>query len=262
MPTQTTSALTTSWTWIGRTRRQRCCRSSRSTRIPWVNTIVADKQGNALYADIGTVPNVSDAQASACNTALGSATTKLLGLPVLDGSRAACNWATDADAVKPGLFGPSHLPHLFRDDYVTNSNDSYWLANPHQPLTGFARIIGSEGTARSLRTRIGLIMTQARVNGSDNLGPAGFTRQGMQDMVFSDRQYAGELTRDALVNMCRGFPGAMAPTSSGPSVRGQRARAGPTHENDCVAPCCSGASGTTPTARPSPPSARPLLDAV
>jgi acyl-homoserine-lactone acylase len=42
---------------------------------------------------------------------------------------------------------------------VTNSNDSYWLSNPHQPLTGFARIIGDEGTARTLRTRIGLIMT-------------------------------------------------------------------------------------------------------
>ena len=29
--------------------------------IPWVNTIVADKQGHALYADIGAVPNVPDA---------------------------------------------------------------------------------------------------------------------------------------------------------------------------------------------------------
>jgi acyl-homoserine-lactone acylase len=186
--------------------------------IPWVNTIVADKQGNALYADIGSVPNVSDAEAQQCNTGLGFATTKLLGLPVLDGSRSACNWANDADAVKPGIFGPSHLPHLFRNDYVTNSNDSYWLSNPHQPLTGFARIIGDEGAARTLRTRIGLIMTQARVDGTDGLGPAGFTLADMQNMVFSDRQYAGELTRDALVSMCRGFPGGMAPTTSGPPV--------------------------------------------
>ena len=44
----------------------------------------------------------------------------------------------------PGIFGPSHLPHLLRNDYVTNSNDSYWLSNPHHPLTGFARIIGDE----------------------------------------------------------------------------------------------------------------------
>ncbi len=186
--------------------------------IPWVNTIVADKQGNALYADIGAVPNVSNAKASQCDTALGAATFQLLGLPILDGSRSACNWGNDPDAIEPGLFGPSHLPHLFRADYVTNSNDSYWLSNPHQPLTGFARIIGDERTARTLRTRIGLIMTQARVDGSDHLGPAGFTTTDMEHMVFSDRQYAGELTRDALVSMCRSLPGGLAPTSSGAPV--------------------------------------------
>ncbi|MFL5884465.1 MAG: penicillin acylase family protein [Thermoleophilaceae bacterium] len=184
--------------------------------IPWVNTIVADRTGHALYADIGTVPNVSNAKAQQCDTAVGAATFKLLGLPVLDGSRSACNWDTDSDSVVPGIFGPSHMPHLFRDDYVTNSNDSYWLANPHQPLTGFARIIGDEGTARSLRTRIGLIMTQARVDGSDHLGPAGFTRRDMQNMVFGDRQYGGELVRDDAVNMCHSFPGGIAPSSSGP----------------------------------------------
>jgi acyl-homoserine-lactone acylase len=190
----------------------------RTEGIPWVNTIVADRQGNALYADVGAIPNVSNAQASQCNTALGAGTFKLIGLPVLDGSKSACNWGTDPDAIEPGLFGPSHMPHLFRSDYVTNSNDSYWLSNPHQPLTGFARIIGDEGTARTLRTRIGLIMTQARVSGTDHLGPPGFTVSDMQHMVFSDRQYAGELTRDSLVSMCRGFPGGMAPTSSGTSV--------------------------------------------
>jgi acyl-homoserine-lactone acylase len=36
----------------------------------------------------------------------------------------------------------------------------------------------------------------------------GFTRQDMQNMVFSDRQYAGELTRDDLVSMCRSMPAA------------------------------------------------------
>jgi acyl-homoserine-lactone acylase len=187
--------------------------------IPWVNTIVADRDGHALYADIGAIPNVSNAKAQACDTALGTATFKLLGLPVLDGSRSACQWDTDPDSVRPGLFGPSHLPHLFRQDYVTNSNDSYWLANPHQPLTGFARIIGDENTTRSLRTRIGLIMTQARVDGTDGLGPPGFTRQDMQNIVFSNRQYAGELVRDDLVKMCRSMPGGVAPTSSGPPVQ-------------------------------------------
>ncbi|HVV74480.1 MAG TPA: penicillin acylase family protein [Mycobacteriales bacterium] len=174
--------------------------------IPWVNTIVADKTGHALYADIGTIPNVSNALVSKCNTALGVITSKLLGLPVLDGSRSACNWGNDKDAAVPGIFGASHLPYLERSDYVTNSNDSYWLSNPHHPLTGYARIIGSEGTPRSLRTRIGLIMTQDRVSGIGE--KKGFTLRAMQDMVFSNRQYAGDLWRNQLVTLCKTFQAA------------------------------------------------------
>jgi acyl-homoserine-lactone acylase len=182
--------------------------------IPWVNTIVADKTGHALYADIGTIPNVSNALAQKCNVALGSVTTKLLGLPVLDGSRKACDWNNDKSAAIPGIFGPQHLPHLFRNDYVTNSNDSYWLSNPHHPLTGFARIIGEEKTARSLRTRIGLIMTQNRVSGIGE--KKGFTLGAMTHMVFSNRQYAGELMRKNLVSLCESYEGTgQIPTSSG-----------------------------------------------
>jgi acyl-homoserine-lactone acylase len=188
--------------------------------IPWVNTIVADKKGNALYADIGAIPHVTNQQAQDCDTALGAATFTALGLPILDGSRSACEWGSDPDSVRPGLFGASKLPHLFRDDFVTNSNDSYWLSNPKQPLEGFDRIIGDERTARTLRTRSGLVMTQARIDGSDGLGPAGFTRRDMQDMVFSNRQHGAVLTRDDLVKMCRGL-GGTAPSSSGPVAVGR-----------------------------------------
>ena len=165
--------------------------------IPWVNTIAADRKGDALYADIGTIPNVTDELAEKCNTPAGTATFSLLGLPILDGSRSECEWGTDPDAKAPGIFGPGRLPRLMRTDYVTNSNDSYWLSNPKQPLEGFPRIVGPERTARTLRTRIGLIMTQEQIDNGK------FTRRRLQDMVFNDRQYAGELTRDSLVEMCR-----------------------------------------------------------
>jgi acyl-homoserine-lactone acylase len=184
--------------------------------IPWVNTIVSDRTGHALYADIGTIPNVSNAKVKECNTAVGEGTFKLVGLPVLDGSKSACNWATDSDSAVPGIFGPSHLPHLLRSDYVTNSNNSYWLSNPKQPLTGFARIIGDEETERSLRTRIGLIMTEEQIQKH-----GGFTREDMQNMVFGDRQYGGELVRDEAVSMCRAFPGGMAPTEKGSVAVGE-----------------------------------------
>jgi acyl-homoserine-lactone acylase len=184
--------------------------------IPWVNTIAADSSGKAYYADIGAIPNVSYQKAQQCDSPVGAATFQLLGLPILDGSTSSCEWGTDSDAVAPGIFGPSHLPSLIRDDYVTNSNDSYWLSNPEHPLEGFARIIGDERTPRTLRTRLGLRIVQQRLDGSDGLPGDTFTRQQLQDAVFNDRQYGGELWRDPLVQLCNSAPGGYLLGSSGP----------------------------------------------
>ncbi|HKG37169.1 MAG TPA: penicillin acylase family protein [Solirubrobacterales bacterium] len=184
--------------------------------IPWVNTIAADSAGKAYYADIGAIPNVSNQKAAQCNTPVGAATFQLLGLPVLNGSTSACEWDDDPDAAAPGIFGPSHLPSLIRDDYVTNSNDSYWLSNPAHPLEGFARIIGDERTPRTLRTRLGLRIVQQRLDGTDGLAGGLFTRQQLQDAVFNDRQFAGELWRDQLVSLCERAPGGYLVGSSGP----------------------------------------------
>jgi acyl-homoserine-lactone acylase len=184
--------------------------------IPWVNTIASDSSGKAYYADIGAIPNVSNQKAQTCDTAVGAATFSLLGLPVLNGATSACEWDSDPDAVAPGIFGPSHLPSLARDDYVTNSNDSYWLSNPQHPLEGFARIIGDERTPRTLRTRLGLRIVGLRLDGSDGLPGDRFTRQQLQDAVFNDRQFAGELWRDQLVQLCQTTPGGYLLGSSGP----------------------------------------------
>jgi acyl-homoserine-lactone acylase len=211
--------------WFGLDRdsstRQALATLKRYQGMPWVNTVVSDKRGLALYADIGAIPGVSNALARACDTALGAMTFAEVRLPILDGSRTACDWATGRGAAAPGNLGPGQEPYLLRRDYVTNSNDSYWLANPHHPLTGFARIIGTERAARSLRTRLGLIQVQARIDGTDGLGRKGFTLADMQHLDLSDLDYAAVLTRHALVRMCRGFQaaGGSAPTSGGGQVR-------------------------------------------
>jgi acyl-homoserine-lactone acylase len=178
--------------------------------IPWVNTIASDDAGDALYADISVTPHVTNAQVTTCATALGQATFAALRLPVLDGSRSACEWGSDPDSVQKGTFGPSKMPWLIRHDYVTNSNDSYWLANPAQPLTGFDTIIGDEGTERTTRTRSGLVMVQEVLN------KGLFTRQQLQDLLFSDRQHSWELTKPDVLAMCSRFPGGFAPSSNGP----------------------------------------------
>lgn len=186
--------------------------------IPWVNTLVADRAGRVLYADIGAIPNVTDAKAQSCDTAVGKVTYKLDRLPVLDGSRSACNWGTNKDSVTPGIFGGNQEPSLLLSSYVENSNDSFWLSNPKHPLTGYPLIIGDTDTARSLRTRSALTMIAQRLRGKDGLGRPGFTLKTMEQLFYSDRQYGAELVRTQLVSMCRSFPDGMAPTSSGPPV--------------------------------------------
>src|SRR4029453_16773263 len=118
-----------------------------------------------------------------------------LGVPVLDGSTTGCDWGGDPDAVVHGILGPARQPVLFRRDFVTNSNDSHWLSNPAQPLTGFDRVLGDERTERSLRTPLGILMVQQRLAGTDGLPGRRFTPDQVQSVVFNNRSYGGELVR-------------------------------------------------------------------
>ncbi|MGN6130846.1 MAG: penicillin acylase family protein, partial [Nocardioidaceae bacterium] len=108
----------------------------RGAGMPWVNTIAADRAGNVLYADHSVVPDVPDDLVQQCLTPTGAVLDQVAGLPVLDGTRAqsSCAWRSDPDAERPGIFGPKNLPMEVRRDWVMNSNDSYWLPNPKQPL--------------------------------------------------------------------------------------------------------------------------------
>jgi acyl-homoserine-lactone acylase len=179
--------------------------------IPWVNSIAADSKGEAYYSMDGTIPNVTDADASApwpvgCAGVLGVATYPLTGIAVMDGSHSECDWGTDPDSVTEGIIGPDRIPRLFRDDYVHNGNDSHWVSNPEEPLTGYDRIIGDEEAERSLRTRIGLLQVQQRLDGTDGLPGEGFSFGQLRKVALSNRQYAGELWRDELVALCESSP--------------------------------------------------------
>ena len=164
------------------------------------------QQGRTLYADIGSIPNVPNSKATGCSSAFGQVTLPMLGLPTLDGSRPECAPEQAPDALSPGIFGSSSLPLQQRSDYVANSNDSYWLTNPEQPLEGFPRIVGDERTQRSLRTRLGLKMIEQRLAGTDGLRGNKFTRNQVRRLVFQDRHYGGELWRDQLVAYCNAHP--------------------------------------------------------
>ncbi|MBP2320237.1 acyl-homoserine-lactone acylase [Kibdelosporangium banguiense] len=159
---------------------------------PWVNTIAADRSGNATYADIQVVPHITDELAQRCNTPLGQAVFQKAGLAVLDGATTSCAWGSDPDAVVPGLLGPSRQPLLTRGDYVANSNDSPWLTNPKAPITTYPRIMGDAGTERGPRTRMAITELEGRK----------FSRQAIQDTLFSDRSLVAELAADDVTKMC------------------------------------------------------------
>jgi len=175
---------------------------------PWVNTIGADDNGRAFYADNSVVPNVTQQKIDDCiKPGLSTLIHNAAGIIPLDGSTSACNWGNDSDAAVKGIFGPSNLPITIRDDYVLNANDSYWQTNAEHPLTGFSPIIGCEGCQQGLRTRLGHEMVEQRMAASDGLGSNfGFTLGNLQKMWLGDRSLGAELTSDALAQICDDNP--------------------------------------------------------
>jgi len=162
------------------------------------NILAADSLGATVYSGIQVVPHVTDQLAARCNTILGRTTFPDRGLAVLDGSRSDCRWGRDADAVQPGTFGPGRLPVLERADFVANANESYWLTNPAEPMTGFPRILGPEATDRFPRTRS--IFTVI----ADQLVQGPFTRPAMQDLMLANRNHAAELVLPGTLQICGG----------------------------------------------------------
>jgi acyl-homoserine-lactone acylase len=172
--------------------------------IPTFNTVAADDHGNAYYADLGATPAVSQAEINSClPSGLPTIVYDAARVVTLDGSRTACAPANFSGTPQKGIFPARDMPHTFRRDYVENSNDSYWLANPAHPLTGYSPIIGLTGTAQGLRTRIGNLMIAARVKGTDGLGAPKFTISTLQRMWEGDKSELAALVLKQLVADCQ-----------------------------------------------------------
>jgi acyl-homoserine-lactone acylase len=135
---------------------------SKSAAMPWVNTVaIARDDGRVWYADVGAVPDVPDELRERCATFLSVRFAQLDGAaPVLDGSRAACNWHVDPVSAQPGAMRADRLPTLLREDYVANMNDSYWASNPQQRLEGYPSNLGGERGALSMRGRAGHVLAE------------------------------------------------------------------------------------------------------
>jgi acyl-homoserine-lactone acylase len=160
----------------------------------FVNTIAADIDGGALYADMSAIPNVSAQMINRCAVD-NENNTRII---TLNGSDPTCDWKIDPQAAYPGLMPPNEQPSLVTNTYVSNSNDSYWLSNPEQRLEGFSPIIGNEGKVRSLRTRAGLTFVEEVLNSQRK-----FTQEIVQNLLFSHRHYGAEVFLDDILSVCQ-----------------------------------------------------------
>ena len=183
--------------------------------IPWVNTIAADRNGNAMYADLSVVPDVSADMLKRCAPSPAAAALfGAAGLVVLDGSRSECAWARDPAAAAPGTIAPNRMPVLITPDWVQNSNDSYWLSNPDVPLTGVSPLVGPVGTTQSLRTRSGIMEIRGRLSGGDGLLGNRMGADELRSVIFRDHNFAGRLVMDDLGAACKAAAAALAPDAS------------------------------------------------
>jgi acyl-homoserine-lactone acylase len=169
---------------------------------PWVNTTAADKNGDVYYGDLTVVPNVPDDLATACQIPILSKALaqSAVGLPLLDGSKKACDWKIDADSPQPGTFGASHLPKVERKDWVVNCNDSFWLTNTKAPVTGFAKIIGRQAYEQSLRSRLCHQQVLDRVGGTDGLPGTSVTTDAVKQIVLGGRIFSAERFKQTVID--------------------------------------------------------------
>lgn len=179
--------------------------------VPWVNTLAVGAGQEALYLNQSVIPYVDQALLAQCSDPASAALRRV----VLDGSRQACRWKSDPRAAQPGIFPAYLLPSLERRDFVHNANDSAWLTNPAQPLTGFSPVVSRQDEPLGLRARFAL----QRLLAQKQVGPA-----DLRAMVMDDQVHLASLVLPDLLQWCKGVQADLKPLCT--SLRAWDGKAG------------------------------------
>lgn len=158
------------------------------TAMPWVNTMAADKNGDAMYFNYSVAANVADAQLAACVPGPFQDLLAANGLVVMTGTTAACDWS--------GSIGAAQRPSIKRSDYIVNANDSHWWSASNTFLTGYPKIIATgpdaEGMVQGERTRTGHAIVRDRLIGADGWPGNRFTVGNLQQIYQKSRFFKAE----------------------------------------------------------------------
>lgn len=170
--------------------------------LGWVNVLAAGRDGTVYYGDVTVVPNISASKEAAC-VPEPLRPYMARGIYILAGHISACKWDVDPTAPQKGIVAGARLPQLVRTDYVQNSNDSAWMSNARQPLTGYPSIVSKENGTLNGRTRIGLTQIIERLEGRDGRPGNRFDLKSLQDIAFSNQAYYARSLLPALLDICR-----------------------------------------------------------
>jgi acyl-homoserine-lactone acylase len=176
----------------------------RNIGTPWVNTLAADRHGNALYADVSVVPDVDAAHLQRCAPSKpAAALLPAAGLVVLDGSKSDCDWRRDPASPVPGLIPMERMPIAIRSDWVHNSNDGFLYTNPQQKWSSISPLVGNASVTRP-RTRAGLTEIP------ELLARGKVTPEAVQRQLFENRNFMAGVVVPDLLAACDQAPTAEA----------------------------------------------------
>lgn len=174
---------------------------------PFANTVVAAKDGRVLYMDTAVTPYLSDETIERWQQRLiDDSLADFLNtqrLTLLDGSNPDDEWITDGDGAVPGTVPCDLLPSLERTDFVQNANNSFWLANPDEPLIGYSPLHGPIDVAQSARTRRNLYTLMLEGESARYGAPEGWTAESVWSAVLSNEGLAARELQGPIVERCR-----------------------------------------------------------
>lgn len=154
------------------------------------NTMAASKEGEVFYIDDSTVPGLTDTAINALTTnPLLVATKQAAGFTVLPG------FISQMDFVGPVPY--DEAPKYEGTDYVQNSNDSFWLTNLDNPITGVSPLYGQVDNQQSLRSRMAHKLL-AEAAGSDGL----FSLTEVEEALMGNHSYLADAILPDLVAAC------------------------------------------------------------
>ena len=155
------------------------------------NTMVASKAGDVFYIDDSTVPGLGDVAINELSTnPMLAAARQSAGFTILPGTSA------QFDFNGPVTF--ENAPKYEGNDYVQNSNDSYWLSNLENPITHVSPLFGKTDNQQSLRSRMAHSLLQ-NARGSDNR----FSPHDVEVALLNNESYLANAILPELLSICQ-----------------------------------------------------------